>query len=42
MKITVRQSAVLFALVLLCAAGSAQSAGIDMKDGSWEITSESS
>ena len=42
MKITVRQSAVLFALVLLCAAGSARSAGVDMKEGNWEISSETS
>ena len=42
MKITVRQFAVLFALVLLCAAGSAQSAGVDMKEGNWEISSETS
>jgi len=42
MRITVRQSALLFALVLLCAAGSARSAGVDMKEGNWEISSESS
>jgi len=32
----------LFALVLLCAAGTAHSAGVDMKEGEWEITSETS
>lgn len=42
MKNVVRQAAVLFALVLLCAAGSAQSAGVDMKDGNWEISHEAS
>ncbi len=42
MKSCVRQTVVLFALVLLCAAGTAQSAGVDMKEGNWEISSETS
>jgi hypothetical protein len=42
MKNIVRQTVVLFALILLCTAGYAQSAGIDMKEGNWEISSETS
>ena len=42
MKNVARQTVVLFALVLLCAAGTAHPAGVDMKDGEWEITSETS
>jgi hypothetical protein len=42
MKNVVRQTVVLFALILLCAAGTAHSAGVDMKDGDWEISSETS
>jgi hypothetical protein len=40
MKNVVRQTVVLFALILLCAAGTAHSAGVDMKDGNWEISTE--
>jgi hypothetical protein len=42
MKNVVRKTVVLFALVLLCAADSAYSAGVDMKEGEWEISSETS
>jgi hypothetical protein len=42
MKNVVRQTVVLFALILLCAAGTAHSAGVDMKEGDWEISSEMS
>jgi len=42
MKNVLRQTVVLFALILFCATGSAQSAGVDMKDGEWEISSETS
>ena len=42
MKNAVRETVVLFALILLCLAGSAESAGIDMKEGNWEISSETS
>jgi hypothetical protein len=42
MKNVARQTVVLFALVLLCAAGTAHPAGVDMKDGDWEISSETS
>ena len=42
MRNVVRQSVVLFALILLCAAGTAHAAGVDMKEGDWEITSETS
>ena len=42
MKNIVRHTVVLFALILLCAAGTAHSAGIDMKEGDWEISSETS
>jgi hypothetical protein len=42
MKSVVRHAVVLFALVLLCAAGTAHPAGVDMKDGDWEISHETS
>ena len=42
MKNVVWRTAVLFALILLCAAGTAHPAGVDMKEGDWEITSETS
>ena len=42
MKNVVRQTVVLFALILLCVAGSAYSAGVDMKEGEWELSSETS
>ena len=42
MKNVVRQTIVLFALILLCAAGTAHPAGVDMKEGDWEISSETS
>jgi hypothetical protein len=42
MKKVPRQTGILFALILLCAAGSAQSAGVDMKEGEWEISYEMS
>src|SRR3972149_3035912 len=42
MKNVVRQTVVLFALILLCAAGTAHPAGVDMKEGEWEISSETS
>jgi hypothetical protein len=42
MKSFTRHSVVLFALILLCAAGTAHSAGVDMKEGDWEISSETS
>jgi hypothetical protein len=40
MKNVVRQTVVLFALILLCAAGVTHSAGVDMKEGDWEISYE--
>ena len=40
MKNVVRQTVVLFALILLFAAGSAHSAGVDVKEGEWEISTE--
>lgn len=42
MKNVLRHTVVLFALVLLCAAGTAHTAGIDMKEGDWEISSVAS
>lgn len=42
MRSVARQTVVLFALVLLCSTGTAHSAGVDMKDGNWEISSETS
>jgi len=40
MKNVMRQAVVLFALILLCAAGTAHPAGVDMKEGEWEISNE--
>ena len=40
MKNIMRQTVVLFTLVLLCASGTAYSAGVDMKEGEWEISTE--
>ena len=40
MKSCVRQTVVLFALILLCAAGTAHPAGVDMKEGEREISTE--
>ena len=40
MKNVMRQTVVLFALILLCAAGIAHSAGVDMKEGEWESSTE--
>ncbi len=42
MKNVARQTVVLFALILFCAAGTAHPAGVDMKEGNWEISSETS
>jgi len=42
MKKLVPHAMALFALILLCAAGPAHSAGVDMKEGDWEVTSEMS
>jgi hypothetical protein len=42
MKNLARQILVLFAVVLLCSGGTANSAPVDMKDGEWEVTSETS
>lgn len=42
MKSVARQAVVLFALFLLCAAGTAYPAGVDMKEGDWEISTETS
>ncbi|MHB8782742.1 MAG: DUF3617 domain-containing protein [Desulfobacteria bacterium] len=42
MKNIARHAVVLFALILLCAAGTAYSAGVDMKEGNWEISFETS
>jgi hypothetical protein len=42
MKKLVPQTMALFALILLCTAGTADSAGVDMKEGEWEILSETS
>ena len=42
MKNLVGQIVVLFAFILLCAGGVAHSAAVDMKDGEWEVTSETS
>lgn len=41
MKNVARHTVVLCALILLCAVGSAHSAGVDMKEGEWEISTES-
>jgi hypothetical protein len=42
MKNLARQVVVFFAFILLCAVGTAHSAAVDMKDGEWEVTSETS
>jgi len=42
MKNVARHTVVLFAFILLCAGGTAHSAGVDLKDGEWEVTSETS
>ncbi|MGZ8429967.1 MAG: DUF3617 domain-containing protein [Candidatus Deferrimicrobiaceae bacterium] len=42
MKNVTRNTVVLFALILLCAAGSAHSAGVDVKEGEWESSTETS
>ena len=42
MKNVVRQTVFLFAVILLCAAGFAHSAGVDVKEGEWELSTESS
>jgi Protein of unknown function (DUF3617) len=42
MKNVVRQTVFLFAIILLCAAGFAHSAGVDVKEGEWELSTESS
>ena len=42
MKNVARHTVVLFALILLCVAGTVHSAGVDMKEGDWEISSETS
>ena len=40
MKNIARRAVVLFAVLLLCAGATAHSAGVDMKDGEWEISTE--
>lgn len=40
MKNLARLTVVLFSLILLCVAGTASSAGVDMKEGEWETSSE--
>ena len=42
MKNVARHTIILFAFILLCAGATAHSAGVDMKEGNWEISSESS
>ena len=42
MKNVARKTGILFALILLFVAGTAYSAGVDMKEGDWEISSETS
>lgn len=42
MKNVARHTVVLFAFILLCAGAIAHSAGVDMKEGEWEISSETS
>ncbi|MEK7375122.1 MAG: DUF3617 family protein, partial [Thermodesulfobacteriota bacterium] len=42
MKNVARHTVVLFAVILLCAGATAHSAGVDMKEGEWEISSETS
>ena len=42
MKNVARHPVVLFAFILLCSAGTARSAGVDMKEGEWKISTETS
>ena len=42
MRNVARHAVVLFAFILLCAGGTAFSAGVDLKDGEWEVTTETS
>jgi hypothetical protein len=42
MRNVARHTVVLFAFILLCAAGTAHPAGVDMKEGEWETSSETS
>lgn len=42
MKNVARHTVVLFAFILLCVGATAYTAGVDMKEGEWEITSETS
>jgi hypothetical protein len=42
MKNVARHTVVLFAFILLCAEGTANAAVVDMKEGEWEISSETS
>ena len=42
MKNVARHTVILFAIILLCVGAAAHSAGVDMKEGEWEISSESS
>ena len=37
MKNVARRTVVLFAFILLCAGATAHSAGVDMKEGEWEV-----
>ena len=40
MKNVTRRTVVLFAFILLCAGATAHSAGVDMKEGEWEVSTE--
>ncbi|MGB7629909.1 MAG: DUF3617 family protein [Candidatus Deferrimicrobium sp.] len=40
MKNVTRRTGVLFAFILLCAGATAHSAGVDMKEGEWEVSTE--
>ena len=40
MKKIARRTVVLFAVILLCAGATAHSAGVDMKEGEWETSTE--
>ena len=42
MKSIARRTVVLFVLILLCAGATAHSAGVDMKEGEWESSTEMS
>lgn len=42
MKNVARHTAVLFAFILLCVGVTAHSAAVDVKEGEWELTSETS